>query len=170
MLLVVLYKQTTEHTTCIFGNFRTFTSSRHHLFLFLALFHITSPHTMEPVPCPASRHRHTTWLVSRRLKHHRTLNPLHHQNASKRLKGKEDESTLGDAGNDTVKSQGQQNKGKGKGRKEMAKKGGTGSKQCVEVTELIAHMYGPTHSFFSPFFQQNGNTVCSRRCKSMLTV
>ena len=63
------------------------------------------------------------------------------KNASKCQKGKEDESTLGDVGNDTVKSQGQQNKGEGKGRKKMAKKGETGSKQCVKVTDLIAHMY-----------------------------
>ena len=60
-------------------------------------------------------------------------------NASKCQKGEEDESMPADTGNDTVESQGQQNKGKG--RKEMAKKGKKGGKRCVTLADLVAHTY-----------------------------
>ena len=61
------------------------------------------------------------------------------ENVSKRQKGEEDESTPADAGDDTVESQGQQNKGKG--RKETVKKGKKGGKRCVALADLVAHTY-----------------------------
>ena len=60
-------------------------------------------------------------------------------NASKCQKGEEDESMPADTGDDTIESQGQQNKGKG--RKETVKKGKKGGKRCVALADLVAHTY-----------------------------
>ena len=108
ILWVLLYKQTAEHTTHIFGNCWTFMHSW------------------------ATWHHCAAWLTSRKLKHclwlkcHRTWThnitrtqermqtaSIQHWWEHKQAPEGEDESPA-DAGNNTVKSQGQQNKGKGR--------------------------------------------------------